>query len=73
MITSANEGYLHAEILKNVNDSVLFGKSVKYTSCEYDHPHFYIEINQAKIIKDKISIKKVDYTPFSLKTFSTGN
>lgn len=58
MITSANEGFLHAEILKNVNDSVLFGKSVKYTSCEYDHPHFYIEVNQAKIIKDKIIVGK---------------
>ncbi|MCO5248311.1 MAG: hypothetical protein M9887_05105 [Chitinophagales bacterium] len=57
-VTKQNDSYLHSEEIKNVSDKVYFGKSIKYTSCEYDHPHFYIEISKAKIIKDKVIVGK---------------
>jgi hypothetical protein len=57
-VTKANEGFLHTSEIKNVNDAVFFGRSARYTSCEYDHPHFYIEVAKAKIIKDKLIVGK---------------
>ncbi len=53
-VTKANEGFLHTSEIKNVNESVFFGRSARYTTCEYDHPHFYIEVGKAKIIKDRL-------------------
>lgn len=57
-VTKQSEGYLHSSEIKNISDDVYFGRSVKYTSCEYDHPHFYIEIGKAKIINDKVIVGK---------------
>ncbi|MCO5231357.1 MAG: hypothetical protein M9958_09405 [Chitinophagales bacterium] len=57
-VTRQSDGYLHSSEIKNISEDVFFGNSVKYTSCEYDHPHFYIEIGKAKIIKDKVIVGK---------------
>ncbi|MCO5233455.1 MAG: hypothetical protein M9888_06940 [Chitinophagales bacterium] len=57
-VTRQSDGYLHSSEIKNISENVFFGNSVKYTSCEYDHPHFYIEIGKAKIIKDKVIVGK---------------
>jgi hypothetical protein len=57
-VTKQSDGYLHSSEIKNISENVYFGKSVKYTSCEYDHPHYYIEIGKAKIINDKIIVGK---------------
>lgn len=56
MITRFDEGYLHGEQIKVVNDSTLYAKGAKYTTCEYEHPHYYIEVGKAKIIKDKLIV-----------------
>lgn len=56
MITRFDEGYLHGEQIKVVNDSTLYAKRAKYTTCEYEHPHYYIEVGKAKIIKDKLIV-----------------
>ena len=57
-VAKQDENYLHASQIKNISENVYFGQSVKYTTCDYDHPHFYIEIGKAKIIKDKVIVGK---------------
>lgn len=57
-VTKQSEGFLHSTEIKNISEDVYFGRSVKYTTCEYDHPHFYIEIGKAKIINDKVIVGK---------------
>lgn len=57
-VTKQSDGYLHSAEIKNITEDVYFGRSVKYTTCEYDHPHYYIEIGKAKIINDKVIVGK---------------
>jgi len=57
-VTKQSDGFLHSSEIKNVTKDVYFGRNVKYTSCEYDHPHYYIEIGKAKIINEKIIVGK---------------
>lgn len=57
-VTRQSEGYLHSSEIKNITEDVYFGRSVKYTTCEYDHPHYFIEIGKAKIINDKVIVGK---------------
>ncbi|MBX7226546.1 MAG: hypothetical protein K1X55_10975 [Chitinophagales bacterium] len=58
LITKYDEGYLHGMEIKVVNDSTLFGRNARYTTCEYEHPHFYIEVGKAKIIQDRVIVGK---------------
>ncbi|MGZ5242736.1 MAG: putative LPS assembly protein LptD, partial [Bacteroidia bacterium] len=53
------EGYIHTNVAKTVKNEegqdVIFAKDAKYTTCELDDPHFYIQTNKLKLIpKDKI-------------------
>ncbi len=58
LITRESEGYLHGSQVKAVNDSTLYVKNARYTTCDMDEPHFYIELGKAKVIKDKIIVGK---------------
>jgi lipopolysaccharide assembly outer membrane protein LptD (OstA) len=58
IITKFDEGILHSKIVKVINDSTMFAKTARYTTCEYDHPHYYIEVGKAKIIKDRLIVGK---------------
>lgn len=58
MVMKEADGYLHGEQLKSIGEDVLYGKKIKYTTCNYEHPHFYIEIDKAKILKDKVIVGK---------------
>ncbi len=53
--TKKNEGYIHGEEVKKDQRDVIFASHAKYTTCDKDHPHFYIKANKIKAIpKDKI-------------------
>ena len=58
LITRQQDGWIHGTIVKAVNDSTLYSKSARYTTCELEHPHFYIEVGKAKIIQDKVIVGK---------------
>lgn len=55
VITEVEEGYLHGKIVKKMpNDEVNVAHG-KFTTCDLDHPHFYIHLTKAKVIPhDKI-------------------
>jgi len=51
--TEQADGFLHGTVTKiqpNKEVHILHGK---YTTCNEDHPHFYIELTKAKVIPDK--------------------
>jgi hypothetical protein len=58
LITREMEGYLHGDQVKAINDSTLFIKNARYTTCDMDEPHFYVELGKAKVIKDHIMVGK---------------
>lgn len=56
MFTTQQEGYLHGEKIKKMNDSTLFVSGGMFTTCSNEeNPHFGINFSKAEIItQDKI-------------------
>jgi hypothetical protein len=52
IITEQEGGYVHSEITKKIDDQTFFMQNAKYTTCDADHPHFYVNMTKAKMIKD---------------------
>jgi hypothetical protein len=53
MSTSQDEGYLRSGVTKKLTDgSFNIGKST-YSTCDAEHPHFYVGFNKAKVIPGK--------------------
>lgn len=54
IITQQGEGYVQGKLTKKLNDSIYCVKDGLYTTCDqHDHPHFYVRMSKAKMIKDK--------------------
>jgi lipopolysaccharide assembly outer membrane protein LptD (OstA) len=55
IITEDQQGYLHSEITKKLENKEFNIKNGKYTTCDLSHPHFYLSMSKAKVIPgDKI-------------------
>ncbi|MFC2096265.1 putative LPS assembly protein LptD [Bacteroidota bacterium] len=56
VFTEEEQGFLHSEQTKKLEDNSFLLKNGKYTTCENeDHPHFYLKMSKAKVIpNDKI-------------------
>ncbi len=52
VITEQNGGYLHSRITKIQENKEVHIKDGKYTTCNLEHPHFYIKLTKAKVIPD---------------------
>lgn len=52
VITEQSGGYLHSEKTKKQANDEIHIKRGKYTTCNLDHPHFYIGLTKAKVIPD---------------------
>jgi len=52
MITQESEGFLHGDVLKKMPDNSININRGKYTTCELDHPHFYLQLTRAKVINE---------------------
>lgn len=55
-ITNQGETYLHALVAKKDSNDVIYVKNAKFTTCTDPHPHFYIQTNKGKVIKDKLVV-----------------
>ncbi len=51
--TEQEQGYLHSDKAKMQTNKEFHIKSGKFTTCDLDHPHFYIKLTKAKKIPDK--------------------
>ncbi|MFQ5335121.1 MAG: putative LPS assembly protein LptD, partial [Flavobacteriales bacterium] len=52
-ITQEGDGYIHGKEIKREDEKILYIKDGKYTTCNKEEPHFYIEAKKLKVIKDK--------------------
>jgi hypothetical protein len=52
IITEQEGGFLHGQTTKKHENDHLHIQGGKYTSCDLDHPHFYIALTRAKVIPD---------------------
>lgn len=50
VVTQQGEGYVTGEKAKKLNDGTFQMVDGKYTTCDqHDHPHFYLDLTQAKV------------------------
>ncbi|MBD2714706.1 LPS-assembly protein LptD [Microvirga sp. STR05] len=61
-VTQQGEGYVHAEVIKKNQFNEIFGRNGRYTTCNLEHPHFYINASKMKVIPGE----KVVTGPFNL-------
>ena len=47
------EGFIHAETAKYHKDGSFHGKDGKYTTCNLEHPHYYIRSRKLKVLPNK--------------------
>jgi len=52
IVTEQEGGFLHGETTKKHSNDHLHIRGGKYTSCDAEHPHFYIALTRAVVIPD---------------------
>lgn len=52
VITQQGEGYIHGRDIKKDTSNTYYVGHGKYTTCDLDHPHFYIGAKKIKVIPD---------------------
>ena len=75
MLTQESEGFLYGNKLKKMPDNSINISGGKYTTCDHEHPHFYLKLTNAKVINNpsKVTVFGPAYlvvedvpTPFAL-------
>lgn len=55
VVTEQGEGFVHSKLTKKISKDAFILKQGKYTTCDAEHPHFYLHMTKAKVIsKNKI-------------------
>jgi len=54
--TEQGEGYVQGERTKKIDKNTFIMKNGKYTTCDKDHPDFYLMMTKAKVISNKTII-----------------
>jgi lipopolysaccharide assembly outer membrane protein LptD (OstA) len=52
VITQQGEGFIHGSDIKKDSNGVFYVANGKYTTCDEEHPHFYIGAKKIKVIQD---------------------
>ncbi|GAB2959997.1 putative LPS assembly protein LptD [Hymenobacter coalescens] len=52
-ITQQGEGYIHAEVVKKNELNEIYGLHGRYTTCNLEHPHFFINASKMKVVPRK--------------------
>ena len=63
MITQEAEGYLHGKYIKKMPDNSINISKGKYTTCDLEHPHFYLQMTAAKVVQDPDGGQKTVFGP----------
>jgi hypothetical protein len=51
--TTQGDGFVHSDITKKISKDEFILKDGKYTTCDAEHPHFYLRMTKAKVISNK--------------------
>lgn len=62
MVTQEGEGYVHGDFLKKMPDNSINISRGRYTTCDADPPHFYLQMTAAKVINSG-AVKKTVFGP----------
>ncbi|WP_192823386.1 putative LPS assembly protein LptD [Rufibacter sp. LB8] len=49
-VTTQGEGFIHAETIKKNDQNEIYGQHARYTTCNLEHPHFYIKATKMKVM-----------------------
>ena len=63
VVTEQDGAYMHGDNVKKNENNELFISGAKYTTCNLEHPHFFIESKKLKVIPNN----KVVSGPFNMK------
>ncbi len=63
MITQEGDGYLHGQFLKKMPDNSINIAKGKYTTCDHEHPHFYMKMTAAKVVNKEGGKKQTVFGP----------
>lgn len=47
--TEQGDGFLQSERSKRMDDGMFYVENAKYTTCDAEHPHFYVKLKKGKI------------------------
>jgi hypothetical protein len=53
VVTTEGDGFIQSELTKKVSEDEFILEKGKYTTCNADHPHFYLRMTKAKVISNK--------------------
>ena len=53
VVSKQGEGFIHSDRTKKIGEEVFITEDAKYTTCDADHPHFYLNMTKAKVISNK--------------------
>ena len=53
VVSEQGEGFILSDRTKKIGKEIFITEKAKYTTCEADHPHFYMQLTKAKIISNK--------------------
>lgn len=53
VITEQDGGFLHSSLTKKHSKSIIDIKKGKYTTCDHEHPHYYVSLSKARIIQNE--------------------
>ncbi|MDR3181224.1 MAG: LPS-assembly protein LptD [Prevotellaceae bacterium] len=51
VITQEGDGYLHGATIKKMPDNSINVRGGKYTTCDHEHPHFYLRMSEARVLQ----------------------
>lgn len=54
--TTQGDGFLVSEKSKRTDDGTLYLEHAKYTTCDAEHPHFYLKLSRAKVRPGKETV-----------------
>ena len=53
VVSQQGEGFILSDRTKKIGKEVFITEKAKYTTCDADHPHFYLHLTKAKVISNK--------------------
>ena len=53
VVTEQGEGFILSDRTKKIDTDVFITEKAKYTTCDAEHPHFWMQLSKAKVISNK--------------------
>ena len=53
VVSKQGEGIILSDRTKKIGEEIFITEKAKYTTCEAEHPHFYMHLTKAKVISNK--------------------